>query len=117
MKTLHKYIVGYSFLAIVIQYWVLDMISKWFLADDSSAVMQFSHTHLVVTMFAGLIWCLDTIKSRYVLIVFLAFIYWCFFVKQPPKLRELFQFLHAPAEEQGSCAIYSTMLGLRHDHG
>ena len=85
MKTRHKYIIGSAFLIIAIQYWILAIISNWLITDDSSAVEQFNQAHLVVTMFAGLSWCLDTIKFRYVLIAFLAFTYWWFFVKQPPK--------------------------------
>ena len=70
-------------LIIAAQYWALATYSCWLMCDDSKAVEEFSHAHMLLATLAGAIWTADSLGGRYIVIAALGIL--CWWVLKPQK--------------------------------
>lgn len=76
MKRSLKYTFLCALAVIGILYWTLSGISGWLMCDDSKAVEQFMHEHLILTTLPACIWVADSFGGRYIVTAILLAIGW-----------------------------------------
>jgi hypothetical protein len=76
MRRSPKYVFLCALAVIGVLYWTLAVISGWLLCDDSKAVQNFMHEHLILTTLPGCIWVADSFGGRYIVIAILLAISW-----------------------------------------
>ncbi|MFA5205362.1 MAG: hypothetical protein WC708_13275 [Lentisphaeria bacterium] len=76
MKCSLKYTFLSALVIIGVLYWTLAIISGWLICDDSKAVNNFMHEHLILTMLPCAIWVADSFGGRYIVTIILIVVGW-----------------------------------------